>query len=323
MTTILYSSKIALLKRWFDALHSESGQVYIAKSRAELFEYFNTNKSTVVLVIENMINDEENEEFLSLLRRSYPHVKVCIFSHLPTVKEASEYLKLGIKGYANAYMQDVHINEAVQSVWNGKHWYLPKFLEAFFVPKDYKKEPLQIGKIISLEKLVIAKSQKEERIVLYGDVVFENEILFTPYENSKVVVKLQNNNTISLEGNDSIYLDESTFSNEKFAQRAIFDEDITEAILAHLGERELNKKRVLHTEAVQKKETHKKSKEGIIATYSGNFDEYDISPSKNLPGFFVVKDKVERRDGSDLISDSISKLVFADVTKIYDELISK
>lgn len=61
--------------------------------------------------------------------------------------------------------------------------------------------------------------------------------------------------------------------------------------------------------------------EGIVARYSGNFDEYEIIASKNAPGFYLIRDRVQKRDGSDLISDGIDKFIFKDVEKNYQELI--
>lgn len=59
----------------------------------------------------------------------------------------------------------------------------------------------------------------------------------------------------------------------------------------------------------------------IIAKYQGKFIEYSLKPSKNMPGFYLIKDSVANRDSTDLISDKIQKFIFSDCEKTFDELV--
>lgn len=59
----------------------------------------------------------------------------------------------------------------------------------------------------------------------------------------------------------------------------------------------------------------------ITAKYSGKYSEYEIKPSKNMPGFYLVKDLIKNRDSSDLINSKIKKIIFSDCIKTFDEII--
>lgn len=60
----------------------------------------------------------------------------------------------------------------------------------------------------------------------------------------------------------------------------------------------------------------------IIARYQGKFSEYSFKPSKNMPGFYLIKDSVENRDNTDLISNKIQKFIFSDCEKTFDDIVS-
>lgn len=323
VVTVLCASKVSILKRWHKALDSDDTKVYIAKDKSELFDYFNLNRSPITLILESKFNDEKNEEFLKLLRRTYPWIRVCILSYEPTVKEASELLGLGVRGYGNAYMNQIHLKEMVKSIWIGKFWFYPKFLDSFKHEADVEKSIEPIGRIEVIKSLVIARINEEENIILIDEDVFEDEFIMTPYEDSFVGIKLKNEEYLEIGEDSKILLDETTFKMQSLSKRTIFDEDKCNDILSSLGANNiLLKKNIQENDASDKGVlAFNESEDGIEAVYSGNFNEYDIYPSKNLPGFIVIKDRVERRDGSDLISASISKCIFLDTEKTYNELI--
>lgn len=58
----------------------------------------------------------------------------------------------------------------------------------------------------------------------------------------------------------------------------------------------------------------------ISARYSGKYSEYEIKPSKNMPGFYIIKDKVKNRDSSDLINSKIQKIIFSDCVKSFNDI---
>lgn len=327
LVTVLCASNVSILKRWYNALDDKDRKVYIAKDKGELFDYFNSNKTPITLILENKFNDEENEEFLKLLRRTYTWVKVCVLSYEPNLKEASDFLGLGVKGYGNIYMNQIHFKDMTDSVWNGVFWFYPKFLESFSHVQKDSIDIKPIGYIQTIKSLVIARTDDEEHIVSVGEDVIEDELIMTPYQDSFVEIKLKNSQSIQIDEDSKILLDESVFKVENLSFETTFDEDRCNQILSRLGTSSiLPKKNMQKNEPDEPLEDDVKSgkvEKGIEAFYSGKFEEYDIYLSKNLPDFIVIKDKVQRRDGCDLISSSISKCIFLDINKTYHELIKE
>lgn len=320
MVTILCAKNISLLKRWHNALDKEDEKIYIAKDKSELFDYFNSNRTPITLILENKFNDEENEEFLKLLRRTYPWVRVCILSYEPNIKEASDFLGLGVRGYGNVYMGKTHLKEVIKTLWDGNFWFYPKFLESFSHDQKKSKDIKPIGYIQNMNSLVIARTNEEERIVLVDEEIVEDELIMTPYQDSFVEIKLKSGESVRVDEDSKIFLDRSVFEVESLSRKTVFNEDRCNEILSSLGTNSILSKKVI--QKVAKDEIVKEDeKRGIEAIYSGKFDEYDIYPSKNLSGFIVIKDKIQGRDGSDLISDSVSRCKFLDMDKTYDELI--
>lgn len=314
-TVILCSLHVKVLKRWFNALKECEKDIYVARQKDELFYYFNSHKDQTVLLIDNI--NEEDEEFLALLKRSYPWVLVCVLSNDPNVKQANRLLSLGVKAYANVYMKALHVKNMYISVKNKTRWYLPMYLQAYKL-FDEKKTSHVIGKIQNVQNLVMIKNDEEERIAFCDEDIFENELVFSPYENSSANINIDNEQ-IFIANNDKIFFDKTTFINESLDKYCIISDEMVSEILSqsgHVKPKNKQTKQILHANEVQKN-----TQNNIQAAYSGNFDEYEIYLSKNISGFIVIKDKQEFRDGSDLISEGVGKLIFKDLTTTYNELL--
>lgn len=317
MAIILYSTKLSLLKHWHKSLEDLKIDVYVTKTKSELFEYFNANKHPTILVMQNDLNDEKNEEFLALLKRTYTWVSVCILSSNPNLKEASECLKLGVRGYGNAYMYSLHVKQMVQNINNNLFWFYPDFLEAF-LDKKVEKNISQIGVVSDIKNLVLANTNEEEHIVIPDEKIYENETFITPYENSFIEFRLANNRLIHISGNDCIYFDKTIYIQDDLSKFCIFDKEKSLEILSFLGEDEdLQRKKIIPKKTIQIT-----SKEAV-AKYNGNFQEYNIKLLKNMTDFLIIEDSVANRDGSDLINNKIDKFIFLDTTKTYEQLLEE
>lgn len=329
-TSILYATKMSTLRHWAKGLENFNTKVYIAKTKEELLRFFEKNKNLSILIIELSLDDDENEKFLELLKKEYSWVKVCVLSYYPSIKTASKLLGYNVRGYVNLHMNSFQIQRMMQSVVDGDFWYYPSYIGEFLaIPKKINSD--RIGVIDFVSNLAISHTKEEEHIVLENDEVFENDLIITPYSNSYVEVRLNNGKKVILDGNDQIFIDKSVYLNIDINNKCFFDKTQALKILAHLGEshvltekvaqKDTNEvKKVIKKPIIQENKVKQKTS-GIEAKYSGKFEEYEITPSKNLPGFFVIKDKIPNRDGSDLISNSIDKLIFSDVAKSYEDII--
>ncbi|EKR8080144.1 DUF5416 domain-containing protein [Campylobacter fetus] len=61
--------------------------------------------------------------------------------------------------------------------------------------------------------------------------------------------------------------------------------------------------------------------DATTAAYSGNFNEYKITVSKHMQGFYIISDIVKNRDETNIFDNSIKMFVFKDCVKSFDELI--
>ncbi|HDX8147121.1 TPA: hypothetical protein RQJ23_001600, partial [Campylobacter fetus] len=61
--------------------------------------------------------------------------------------------------------------------------------------------------------------------------------------------------------------------------------------------------------------------DATTAAYSGNFNEYKITASKHMQGFYIISDIVKNRDETNIFDNSIKMFVFKDCVKSFDELI--
>lgn len=303
MAVLVCASEDSVSKRWRGMLDELSLPYYDKKSKSEIFDYLNTHKTPTLLMLEAGFID--SEEFLALISRSYPWVKIIMLSSYPCLKEACGYLKHGVRGYGNCFCNFAFIKDAFRMIEDDGYWYYPEFLQAF--NGDELEETKSIGEIKSVQNLLLIKSHNIEKEALVHDKLYlHDEVILE--ENSKAVLHV-GMEEIDLNGKKRVMLDLSTF-NEKFGLKyCYFSESDRDEILTFFKNKNSTKRKI------------KDSKnDKLIARYTGKRDEYEIFPSKNLNTFFVVKDKIDNRDGSDLIGRGIEKLIFADIEIVYDNL---
>ncbi|MGB5965122.1 MAG: response regulator transcription factor [Sulfurimonadaceae bacterium] len=66
---------------------------------------------------------------LSSLYATYPNVKVLALSTTPSFSEGMALLQKGIRGYGNAFMQKVHLLQAISTIENDAVWLHPEMMQ--------------------------------------------------------------------------------------------------------------------------------------------------------------------------------------------------
>lgn len=66
--------------------------------------------------------------FYALLE-TYPDVKVLVLSTMPSFNEGVALLQKGIRGYGNAYMHKVHLEQAISTIENNAVWLYPEMMQ--------------------------------------------------------------------------------------------------------------------------------------------------------------------------------------------------
>lgn len=87
------------------------------------FLYLNGEKPDLKALF---ICDPEN---LVMLFEMYPQVKVLVLSQTPNFSEGVALLQKGIRGYGNAFMQKVHLLQAISTIENDAVWLYPEMMQ--------------------------------------------------------------------------------------------------------------------------------------------------------------------------------------------------
>lgn len=310
-TAIFCASKVSLLQHWGEILSDFT--IYIAKNKEELFGFLDTYEKPLVLIIQSNIFNKEDEEFLATLRDQYPHVKVCVLSSKPSIKEGQNFLKLGVKGYGNTYMSKAYLQSMATAIWNNMWWFYPDFVENFFQKEIFFSPKKHQATMKSISHMAIIRDSNEERIAQEGEEIKENEILISPYEDSKVLLSFTDD-TIEINGIDTLLLEKSVFGDSGFEKEGVLDKNKIQYILEFLGEE--------NPHFAEKKSIFKNptAKEVQKIYFKGFLNEYKIFKSKALKDHFIVNDTISQRDKGTLIDNTITLLVFKDGEKNVDQI---
>ncbi|MDD3325117.1 MAG: response regulator transcription factor [Sulfurospirillaceae bacterium] len=124
--TILYSSKAEVLKHWSGAFSGKN--VAVCEDENSFYDVLEQSGEDAIVLMEKR-QYPNIEEFLSLLQKDFPSVKIMLFSNKPSFEEGYGLLKFGIKTYANTYMSHTHLKDAFEAVTNGNVWLYPEFIQ--------------------------------------------------------------------------------------------------------------------------------------------------------------------------------------------------
>jgi len=69
------------------------------------------------------------EAMVSEILIEYPNAKILALTQSSNFMEGKRLLELGVKGYGNSRMLDVHINDAIRFIGEGNVWLYPEFVQ--------------------------------------------------------------------------------------------------------------------------------------------------------------------------------------------------
>ncbi|MFZ5766901.1 MAG: response regulator transcription factor [Thermodesulfobacteriota bacterium] len=117
MSIFLVSTNDALLRRW-QSLLGKSGPGRTFQSAEEVGKIL-TDQSDAVIFLHRQ---SMNQAAIMALRQKGPRSRIFVLSDLPQPVEGVAMLKLGVNGYANAYMSGPKLLAALQSIESGGVW---------------------------------------------------------------------------------------------------------------------------------------------------------------------------------------------------------
>lgn len=117
MNIICCCSNDTILKRWKESL-SDHYTTYQATTLGDLKILLEQIKHEVILIHHTMMD----VKIISQLREALPAARLFMFSDRPSDDEGLVYLRLGVVGYANSYINSVRLLEAISAVRSGSVW---------------------------------------------------------------------------------------------------------------------------------------------------------------------------------------------------------
>ncbi len=109
-----------------------------------------------------------DKDALVPLLEAFPLVKTLVLSNTPSFEEGENLLALGAKGYANTYIHETHLLQALSVIESGNIWLYPEFMQHLITkiqPRQDIDERLEV--LTEREKeitLLISKGETNKEI---------------------------------------------------------------------------------------------------------------------------------------------------------------
>jgi len=120
---ILFTQQQEFINNIYNA-HIIDFEYEVVDDSAELFESDQNEYCMTLFDLDSF--KEDFIEFFSYLIKAYPDVKLMTVSSKPDIFHGIEYLKDGVKGYGNSFMNPVHLQQAIDVICAGNIWIYPE-----------------------------------------------------------------------------------------------------------------------------------------------------------------------------------------------------
>jgi len=142
MKVLLFSNNPKLLKRWQNAL--KNFNVTTVPTTDDLQEQ--TLDNNVVLILDIFSCEGDSISFLkSIIDRG---VYVMILDPNPEYENTKQILEIGVRGYGNLMIHDVHLQAALETIIDGDIWLYPDFINQLLVNIGNNNTPKCIDDVL-------------------------------------------------------------------------------------------------------------------------------------------------------------------------------
>jgi DNA-binding NarL/FixJ family response regulator len=155
-TVLLFSTRDSICQSWTEALEG-SCELIACKDEFDCITNLHSFPESIVLF---HINSYEGDiaKFLKKVRYDYPGAHTMFLSDVPHFQEGIDLLRMGVNGYGNSYINQSHLQHALNVIADGNIWLYPKFLDILI--KETYASVNNSEQIKSLSKL----SKRERQI---------------------------------------------------------------------------------------------------------------------------------------------------------------
>ncbi len=164
MKIALCATKNTIASIWKEGLSNTNHTKQIILNEEDLLAYLSEYNEEVNLICleDNWIDKNETElkELIVALQGWYPKLDIMILSQYPTFELGKELLNLGIKGYGNARMLPVHLQDAFDCIQKGDIWVYPEFVQKMIKTINTPQAPLK-------DEVLDVLTPKEKEVAQY------------------------------------------------------------------------------------------------------------------------------------------------------------
>ncbi|WP_169763426.1 response regulator transcription factor [Campylobacter mucosalis] len=125
MKLVLFTKNNSLQSLWKS--YKFNKKPIFAHSQDELVKNLKDTNG-VILGLDVAVSPDINV-FIKDLLSKFSDVKILALANEPNFINGKLLLAYGVKGYANSHMQEVHFNDAVNTIINGNVWIYPEFIQ--------------------------------------------------------------------------------------------------------------------------------------------------------------------------------------------------
>ena len=115
--------------------------------------------SESTLLLHNNSMQSDITKFLKTIHYQFPQANILLLSDVPNFQEGVAMLRMGVKGYANSYLNSSHLTHAMDVVSDGNVWLYPQFLDILiketYLPQKEKKENPRLS-LLSKREMEVA-----------------------------------------------------------------------------------------------------------------------------------------------------------------------
>lgn len=168
MLLLLGAENAQILKRWQELLSGEHHLEH-ASSIDAVKKQISFRNFDLILLHRLMVNDENLLE----IRRLAPASRLFLLSDLPHHEEGLAFIKLGIVGYANAYISSELLAEAVHVITSGGVWLGQKVIQQLILDA-HNKSPEKVTSVIDARFAVLTRTERRvAELVARGETNLE------------------------------------------------------------------------------------------------------------------------------------------------------
>lgn len=156
-TVLTYTARDSIFQGWKEALENEY-EIIACENEEACIEALRRHPQSTLLLHNNSMKSDI-AKFLKTVHYQFQDANILLLSDVPKFQEGIVFLRMGVKGYGNSYLNSAHLMHAMDVVSDGNVWLYPRFLDILiketYLPQNEKKEDPRLS-LLSKREMEVA-----------------------------------------------------------------------------------------------------------------------------------------------------------------------